>query len=100
MSARIRSTLAALIAFSMLCTAGLTQADEISMEAAEASTPLVWDAMVMRPLGFVALGLGAAFFCVAAPIVAVTRPSDLGKVGHALILRPIKYVWIDPLGTH
>jgi hypothetical protein len=54
----------------------------------------------MRPLGFVALGVGAAFFCVAAPIVAVTRPSDLGKVGHALILRPIKYVWLDPLGSH
>ncbi|MBW2231629.1 MAG: hypothetical protein JRG92_04875 [Deltaproteobacteria bacterium] len=100
MSARIRRTLALLVAFSLLLMAGATHASEISMEEEEAKTPIVWDAMVMRPLGIAALAVGVAFFAVSTPIVAITRPSDIGKVGHVLIVKPAKYVWVDPIGTH
>jgi hypothetical protein len=100
MSARIRRTLAALVAFSLLCMAGATHATEISMEEEAAKTPVVWDAIIMRPLGLAALAIGTAFFAVATPIVAITRPGDIGKVGHVLIVRPAKYVWADPLGAH
>jgi len=100
MSARIRRTLAALVALSLLCMAGATHASEISMEEEAAKTPVAWDALIMRPLGLVALGLGTAFFAASTPIVAITRPGDIGKVGQVLVVRPAKYVWADPLGTH
>jgi hypothetical protein len=100
MSARLRRLCAAIVAFSLFLAAGATHAADISMEEEEAKTPVVFDAMIMRPLGIAALGVGTGLFCAALPIVAITRPSGIGKVGHILIVRPAKYIWADPLGTH
>jgi hypothetical protein len=44
--------------------------------------------------------LGAATFCMVAPIVAITRPTDMGGPFRALVINPARYTWGDPLGTH
>jgi hypothetical protein len=46
-------------------------------------------------------GFGAALWTVGvAPVVALTRPADLGKSMDYLILRPARYTFSDPLGHH
>ena len=35
--------------------------------------------MFLRPIGMIVTALGTASFCVVAPIMAITRPTDLGK---------------------
>jgi len=65
------------------------------------ATNLVADALILRPLGLVATAVGAAIWAVGvAPVVAITRPTDLGESMDYLIKRPVKYTFADPLGYH
>jgi hypothetical protein len=65
------------------------------------SVNVVFDAMVLRPMGLAVTALGGMLFAFpVAPIVAVTRPADLRKPMEALLLRPARYTFVDPLGHH
>ena len=47
------------------------------------------------------IGVGAVFWAVGvAPFVALTRPTDLGESLDYLIMRPVRYTFVDPLGHH
>ena len=64
-------------------------------------TNLVADALILRPLGLVAIGLGAAVWAVGvAPFVAITRPTELDESMDYLIMRPVRYTFADPIGHH
>jgi len=71
-----------------------------AMEEQEHAVPVLFDALVLRPVGMIVTGIGATLFCVVAPIMAITRPTDIGKPFRALVIRPFRYTWVDPLGTH
>ena len=99
MSARIRRALVSILAAACLLTAAVP-ASAMSMEEAEAHTPMAFDALIMRPLGIMALGLGTAIFAISTPMILITRPHEIGGPFHLLVVRPAKYVWADPLGQH
>jgi hypothetical protein len=103
MSLRIRSLVAAVMAaalvFSMAAPA-LADDSMLARNEREHSVPPLLDAIFLRPIGMVVTVAGAAGFAMLAPLMALTRPSDLGKPFHALVVRPARYTWIDPLGTH
>ena len=62
---------------------------------------VVFDAMVLRPMGLAVTALGGMLFAFpVAPIVAITRPTDLRKPMEFLVLRPARYTFVDPLGHH
>jgi hypothetical protein len=64
-------------------------------------TNLVADALILRPLGLVMIGVGAAVWAVGvAPFVAITRPTELDDSMNYLIMRPVRYTFADPLGHH
>jgi len=64
-------------------------------------TNIVADALLLRPLGLAAIGIGSVVWAVGvAPFVAITRPADLGKSMDHLIMRPVRYTFADPLGHH
>jgi hypothetical protein len=64
-------------------------------------TNIIADALILRPLGLVMTAVGAAVWAVGvAPVVAITRPTDLGDSMSYLITRPAKYTFADPLGYH
>ena len=64
-------------------------------------TNLIADALILRPLGLVATAVGAAVWAVGvAPMVALTRPTELDDSMSYLIKRPVKYTFADPLGYH
>ena len=67
----------------------------------ERSVNILFDAFFLRPLGLVVTISGAiAYGVLVAPLVAITRPSDLGKPLEPLVLRPARYTFVDPLGEH
>ena len=66
----------------------------------ERSVPVVMDALILRPVGLLMTIGGAVLYGVAAPFVAITRPSDLGKPLEPLVLNPARYTFVDPLGEH
>ena len=65
------------------------------------SVNVVFDAMILRPMGLMMTALGGMIFAFpVAPIVALTRPTELRKPLDFLVLRPARYTFVDPLGHH
>lgn len=62
---------------------------------------IIFDAMLLRPLGLAVTAIGGALFAFPiGPIVAVTRLADIRKPLDYLVLRPARYTFVDPLGHH
>jgi hypothetical protein len=102
MSGRIRGFAAALVASAVLLS-GAAPAfafkDE-GLAASEKHTPVLLDAMLLRPMGLLLVGVGAVGFATVAPIVGITRPTNIGKVFRSLLAVPVRYTFLDPLGEH
>lgn len=57
---------------------------------------IIVDTLVLRPLGFVALGIGAVGALISMPFALMTNSCD--RVQEALIERPYHYTFTRPLG--
>lgn len=68
--------------------------------SASAATPVLFDAVVLRPLGLMITAAGAVGWALTTPIVAMTRPTDIMKPFRVLVAKPAAYTFIDPLGSH
>ena len=65
------------------------------------SVPVIFDVAVMRPIGLLTCVVGAAFYLVpVAPIVALTRPTEIAKPLGPLVGVPLRFTFKDPLGHH
>jgi hypothetical protein len=65
------------------------------------AVPMIFDVAVMRPLGLTAVVVGAIFYVVpVAPIMAITRPADIGKPLGPLVGTPVRFTFKDPIGHH
>ncbi len=97
MSNRLRRIL--VIVSTALLLATSVNAQTISQSDAS-NAPAVVDVMILRPAGFVGLVVGSALFLVISPIVLITRPHEIGTPFNALVGKPAKFLWMDPLGGH
>jgi hypothetical protein len=68
--------------------------------AREHSVPVLFDALFLRPTGLIMTALGLGFSPLPMAICAVTRPTDILKPFKALVIRPARYTFVDPLGMH
>jgi hypothetical protein len=104
MSHRIRQLTVALVACGLLASQAApaaAQSATLNNADREATVPVVLDAMVLRPVGLVMTVVGAALFAVpVAPVLALTRPTDMGKPFRVLVVGPARYTFVDPLGLH
>lgn len=99
---RTRFVVAALAASALLLMSAapaLAYSDEGLVEARR-ETPYLLDAVLLRPLGLVITLGGTVLFVPAGAIVALTRPTDIGKPFHQLVANPFSYTFLDPLGEH
>ncbi len=104
MPTRVRRFLAASCALVLLLgVASPAYASSESMRSMMAGSdpvsPTV-DVLLLRPVAFVSLIAGSALFLVSMPIVAITRPHEIGRPFDLLVAEPARYIWMDPLGTH
>jgi hypothetical protein len=58
------------------------------------------DVLLLRPAGIAAAAGGLGLFVIAAPIVLITRPHEIGRPFEWLVMKPIRYTWMDPIGDH
>ena len=95
---RILAVTAATLLFStVFSTSGMAQT---RAQGDAANAPATVDVLLLRPAGFVSLIVGTGLFLVLSPIVLITRPHEIGTPFKELIVRPAKYLWVDPLGGH
>jgi hypothetical protein len=87
------------LAFTLAVPARADRVAETSMEPS--SVPVIFDIAVMRPIGLLTCVIGAAFYVVpVAPIVALTRPTEIAKPLGPLVGGPMRFTFKDPLGHH
>ena len=95
---------AALVAAALLIgpvgSAAASTFENEGLEASRKDTPIVLDALILRPVGLVLTAIGTALFVPAAAVVGVTRPTDIGKPFQNLVANPFRYTFMDPLGQH
>ena len=96
MSRKVALAVAAL----MIATSASAESTFHPTQDPTGATPILFDAMILRPIGFVVTVGGFIGFVVRSPIVAATRPQDIGKVWKEMVVKPAHYVWVDPLGYH
>jgi hypothetical protein len=104
MSTRTRSFLAASCALLVLLAAAApaysgSEGLRSMGSRSETVSPSV-DVLLLRPVAFVTLVAGAALFVASLPIIVVTRPHEIRKPFERLVLDPVRYIWVDPLGSH
>jgi len=97
MSIRLRRILAIVSAALLLST---TVTAQMISQGDAANAPAVVDVMLLRPAGFISLVVGTGLFLALTPIVLITRPHEIGTPFNALVAKPAKYLWRDPLGGH
>jgi hypothetical protein len=96
---RIVSKLAAaLVAAALTTTPAFAGGEFADVEASHVGDTM--DLLVMRPMGLIALGIGSVLWLPAAAITAAVQPSEIKKPTEALILKPYRYVFDDPIGEH
>ena len=101
MSNRLRQILAvtaAVLLFSTVFSTSAMAEREYHTDAANASATV--DVLVLRPAGFLSLIVGTGLFLALSPIVLITRPHEIGIPFKELVVRPARYLWVDPLGGH
>jgi hypothetical protein len=74
--------------------------DDQGLEAAKKDTPILLDALILRPVGLALTAVGMVVFVPAAAVVGATRPTDVGKPFQMLVANPFRYTFLDPLGQH
>ncbi len=72
------------------------QAEYDIPESATPVTDVMYDAMLMRPVGVIALGVGAVTFIISLPI---TLPlGEAGRTARELVGAPFNYTFTRPMG--
>lgn len=101
MSNRLRQILAVTAAILLFSTVFSTSAmAQTRSQTDSANAPAAVDVLLLRPAGFISLVVGTGLFLVLSPIVLITRPHEIGIPFKQLVVRPAKYLWVDPLGGH
>ena len=95
---RILAVIAAVLLFSTVFSTSVAAQTRSQSDAANA--PVAVDVLLLRPAGFLSLIVGTSLFVLMAPIVLVTRPHEIGIPFKQLVVRPAKFLWVDPLGGH
>ena len=97
----IRGLSATLVAVALLAVqVGTAAANAQSLED-QGKVNVIFDAVVLRPLGMAMTAIGGLLFAFpVGPLVGITRPSEIHKPLEFLVLRPARYTFSDPLGHH
>jgi hypothetical protein len=62
--------------------------------------PIGFDLFTRVVFGIPLTIAGAAVMIPAGLATAITRPSEMDKTWDMLVMAPVRYTWVDPLGYH
>lgn len=97
---RIRIAFAALAVASLLTVPSVSLAGTKIGKIGNMGTPIPVDLFIQRPVGFGMLAVSAAAFVPAAAITYATRKEELPRIWDFMVMNQVRYVFIDPIGSH
>lgn len=100
---RTRTLIAAVVvAASMLAApafAGQSSSSGVNNIESQASSPMI-DVLIYRPFGLLGLAAASVLFVPAELVTLIVQPSAWHMPVEALLEKPAKFVFVDPIGTH
>jgi len=66
----------------------------------EEPAPVLVDAGLLRPMGILMTVAGVGLMVPVGLFTAMTRPTEIGKPWHELVVKPARFTWVDPIGSH
>jgi hypothetical protein len=100
MFSKLRGLLVTFMICALLSVPSAASAFTDSDDVDQRSVNIVFDALILRPIGLVVTIGGAVAYGVTAAIVGITRPKDIGKPLGPLVIAPARYTFVDPIGQH
>jgi hypothetical protein len=80
----------------VLCVLAIVFTTATPASAEDNSVEVISDAIVVRPMCFVATVIGSAIFLVALPVAATSK--SVKKTAHTLVVNPARATFTRPLG--
>ena len=101
MRKRFRKTTVAVVTAAMILSLA-TPAAAFDRETTDLSNsvPMMFDILLMRPIGLAMTVAGVVFYFPVALMTLVTRPSDIAKPLGPLVVTPGRFTFVDPIGHH
>ncbi len=101
---RFRSFVAALAIAGLVlghATSALAASPLSEVDDDPSAVPMVFDVLVLRPIGLTMTVLGTLVYVFpVAPIMALTRPTEITKPIGPLVGVPARFTFRDPIGQH
>jgi len=72
----------------------------LASSPASAESPPMVDLLIMRPFGLVMTVAGTASLVAVLPWTLIVRTSEMNVPIEELCLKPYRYTFVDPLGSH
>ncbi len=66
----------------------------------EEPAPILVDAGLLRPMGILMTVAGVGLMAPVGLFTVMTRPMEIGKPWHELVVKPARFTWVDPIGSH
>ena len=100
MFSKLRGLVVTVMICALLSVPSAASAFTGNEDVSDRSVNVVFDALILRPIGLVVTLGGAVAYGVTAAIVGITRPKDIAKPLEPLLLAPARYTFVDPIGQH
>jgi hypothetical protein len=100
MLSKLRGVFVTIMICTLLSVPSAAYAFTANEEVDEGSVNVIFDALILRPIGLAVTVGGAVVYGVTAAIVGITRPKDIAKPLEPLVLAPARYTFADPIGHH
>jgi hypothetical protein len=96
----VRRCLAALALVALVAApASAVTNERVDKVDAEFADPMV-DVLVMRPVGLIGLMLSAMLWVPAEAMTLAVNPTEWKLPVDALLTKPARFVFVDPIGSH
>jgi hypothetical protein len=97
MTNTMKSVLVATLIAALVCLPFATPEPAYGQEPGQPSVGSTWiDALIYRPVGLVAIPVGAVLFVLTVPFAALG--GNVGQAWNGLVVVPVKYTFARPLG--
>jgi hypothetical protein len=96
----VRRFLAAFALVALVAAPASAVTNERVDQVDSAYAPAMMDVLVLRPVGFVGLVLSAVLWVPAEVITLAVNPTEAMLPVHHLLVKPARFVFVDPIGSH
>ena len=96
----VRRFLAAFALVALVAAPASAVTNERADKVDAAFAPAMMDVLVLRPVGLIGLGMSSVLWVPAQLMTLAINPSEWKLPVDHLLVKPARFVFVDPIGSH